>query len=298
VVSSVEIYALRLEIAERQISLLPDPDPKKTPPIGAKKISPGHNQEPPGRVERRPNKVRDLRGFWSEMNVLLDTLIGAKSPGRHDIDSVKDKIDTLHGRGVLDRSFSRALHEIAVVTALATERTALPVDSHSTLNKSVHKILDRLAELQKLTARRFEHHVLDTLNRNSPSDWSIQLDVRIRDGQFLPEASDGESEEVSARVDTLITNSREQGVVVEVRSRIESIRDEQLESLKDWLNMVPPDVAVIIIIPDGDLRKEHLSQDRRRRLRVLDWDTRSNLLMSAIHESFMAPTLLRQESRN
>ncbi|MGH4023823.1 MAG: hypothetical protein ACRDRV_04475 [Pseudonocardiaceae bacterium] len=286
VVSSVAIYAGRLEAAAVQLFSLPSEYSQSD-----EKIITLGNREALGKISRPSEKVRDLGGFRSEMNILLDRLIGAKS---HHIDSVKDKIDTLRQRGVLDKSSSRALHDIAIVTDLATEESELPVSSDKTLGNAVQKILDQLAKLQELTASRFEYHVLSTLNRNLPTDWSIQSDVRISHGQFqAATATDEKPPEVSEQVDALISDSSGQSVVVEVRSRIESIGGDQLKSLQSWLTMIPSDVAVIIVIPDGDVRREHLTQDRRRRLHVLDWDTKSDLLMSTIHESFMVPAINR-----
>ncbi|MCA1704532.1 MAG: hypothetical protein LC808_15230 [Actinobacteria bacterium] len=153
VVSSVAIYAGRLEAAAKQLrSSLPE----------AYFAGPPSNRETLVKSVKESKKVRDLGEFRSRMNILLDTLIGPKSL---DIDSVKDKIDALQHRGVLDKSSSRALHDIAVVTDVATEGAALSLNSDGTLSSSVHKILDRLADLQELTAIRFEHHVLNTLNR-------------------------------------------------------------------------------------------------------------------------------------
>lgn len=288
VVSSVAIYAAQLDTAARQLrtSLPPEYSRSDKKSDGAQ-----NNRELPGEIVKpAPKEVRDLGEFREWMDLLLAILIGPKN---REIESIQDKIDTLQHRGVLDKPSSRALYDIAVVTALATEGTALPLDSHRTLGSSVHKILGELANLQPLAASRFEHHVLETLSRNAPADWSIQSDVRIINGGFMAETTGEKLKEVVPRVDAVICDSHGQFVVVEVRSRIESTESKELESLKNTLKKISPEVPVIVVTPDGGVRREHLSQDHRRRLHVLDWDTRADLLMPTIHESFMAPLLTR-----
>jgi hypothetical protein len=147
-------------------------------------------------------------------------------------------------------------------------------------------VLRQLSKLARAAGVRFEEHVLDVLHRESPGDWKILNDAEVgSDGTLKLENDVFDDRHVRARVDAIVISNGTK-VAVEIRARI-SEDAAQLRALELWLEALPDNIPVLLVIPSGRSVNRHISKilDRSTRpVEVLSWDDQADQLIFAIRK--------------
>lgn len=237
---------------------------------------PAHNREPLGEPAALAiDDVINLVVLRTKLEHALSELAVPPPPGRF-LDSAQ-MIKVLQHRGILG-SAGGPLQEIVRIAEEAAGGAAIPQRLAMAVTNSGAALLDQLILLRRSAAARFENHVLSQLRQQLPAGWSVTFDAAFdADGKETTSA-------VAARVDALVTKQQKRAIV-EVRARVTRSAGDELAALRDWLNALPADVPVMLIMLGEALGDHELPpQHRRHRIAVLSWDEQPDQLITTLGE--------------
>jgi hypothetical protein len=238
------------------------------------------NREPKAEFEPpRDEEVTNLVMLRTKVANLLSELAVPPPPG--GIGPVTATIDVLVGRGVLDASTAQALRDTVVVADQAAAGATVPQRVAVAVENAGSAILEQLAVLRTTAAASFEDYVLDQLQERVPDGWAVDLDRSIPtgpSGAISPQAP-GRARHIW--VDALV-RADERSAVVEVRARLQQGAPGQIESVRSWVEALPPDLPILLVmLGDGlTVREQQLIEGGREgSLRILLWDLEADRLM-------------------
>jgi hypothetical protein len=254
-------------------------------------IPPTHNREPLEEPDRLPADydTDNLLTLRDHAVSLLRRLVGSARGERFL--SPSGMVRILVRRGVLDKPAASALDELFEIADQVDTGAILPGRVADTVRNSGSSVLRQLSKLARAAGVRFEEHVLDALHREAPGDWKILNDAEVgSDGTLKLESDVFDDHHVRARVDAIVISNGTK-VAVEVRARINE-DSAQLRALELWLEALPDNIPVLLVIPNGKSVNRHLSKilDRSARpVEVLSWDDQADQLISAIRKLQQLP---------
>jgi hypothetical protein len=251
-------------------------------PKAGEEVKPTQNREPLAEFAPLPvADAVDLVALRTKLENVLSEL--AYPPPVEDVTSVSRLIEVLVNRGVLEPTTAGALKEIVEIADQAAAGAVVPRKLASAVGNSGPAILDQLALLRSMAAGRFENHVLDVLQRDSPAQWLVRTDASLG-GQDGADPAVGTTFGLAARVDALVT-AGPQRAIVEVRARVHTGAPRQIAALHDWLAALPEDIPVLIVLLGHGLRGHEFRQlrsDHAHPVDVLLWDEQSDLFITAV----------------
>jgi hypothetical protein len=257
------------------------------------------NREPLASFEPLPiERVTNLVTLATEAAHRLSELAVPPPPGGFGRPSAM--IDTLLGRGVLEDQAAQALLRLVDIADQAARGAMVPPRVAIAVENSGPTILSQLDLLRTQAAARFEDHVLDTLQKRAPREWSIDIDRAIvSDDQPDKTASDAPSatRPRHARVDALVTVG-DRSAVVEVRARLQPTVPGQIDAVREWMKALPFDLPVLLIMLGEGLTARQLEQIRDGHgapVELLLWDSEAKSLIGVLNNLLGARTLRRSE---
>lgn len=197
--------------------------------------------------------------------------------------AVSATIDVLHNRGLLDISQASALQDVFDISNQVAAGASVSPRVVAAVKSSGPAILEQLALLRTVVAARFEDHVLDTLTRSRPSTWAIEVDKSISPTKQAPPAP-GISRPRSRHVDALVHDGNHV-VAVEIRAHLQPGSNRRINAVKEWLETLPQDLPVLLIVPGEGLTSRELRRvrgDRKAAIELLVWDRDANSLIAAL----------------
>jgi len=276
----VAVISSAVESLSRDVTVPPEPG-KRPSDNGA--IEPVQNREPIGELEPLPEgEITSLVLLGVQATSLVEELAYPPPPGGFGPPSAT--LSVLRRRGVLDGDQASALEELFQVASEASRGAAVTRDVGQAVRNSGRPILIQLDKLRSVAGPKFEDHVLDTLRRKLPGGWSLDTDRGIpRVGAGDP---DEPAESLHARVDALVT-ARDRSVVVEVRAKLRPGADGQIETVREWLAALPPELPVLLVmlgdrLTDRELR--WICSDREGPVEFLLWDRDADELIMTLRE--------------
>jgi hypothetical protein len=224
----------------------------------------------------------------------------AYPPPPDGVDSLSGTIDTLLGRGVLDRPTADSLRRVVDIADQAARGAMVPARVATAVENSGPAILNQLATLQTVAAAQFEDHVLDELQERAPREWSIDIDRAMPSGNQPDEETSGASAAMKsrhARVDALVSDDHQEAVV-EVRARLQPTKPGQIEAVRTWMKALPSDVPVLLIMLGRGLSARQLreiSEGHTGPVELLEWDRNSDELIKVLRGLLRAQAPERPE---
>jgi hypothetical protein len=188
-----------------------------------------------------------------------------------------------------DRPTERRLSALDV----ASLATVVPGKVARALQNAGPAILQQLTLLRTVAAPRFENHVLDRLRQRLPEGWLVEIDAAIgrasSEEDPRPRASVAS---VHARADALVRKD-DRSAVVEVRARLQPGSQAQSMALRNWLQELPFDLPVLLVVPGEGLSSSELNTLRNRRegaIELLSWDTDADSLITMVRGLLVSDT--------
>lgn len=283
------IQRLRYTLSDAQDDPAKDADPLR-PPLDDE-TPPTHNREPLEEPLPLPEgyDTGDLVALRDQAVSLLRPLAGSVGPERFV--SPSELVRVLVRRGVLDNSAASALNELFEIADEVDTGVVLSERVVRTVRSAGSSVLKQLSLLGRTAAARFEEHVLATLHRECPPNWKIFDDVEVGpDRSFELRRNRTDDRRVKARVDAVVIDRTE--VIVEVRARLKENNRAQLQALELWLETLPENRPVLLVIPNGRSASRRLGRilERSDRLvKVLSWDDEADQFISTIKKLQQTP---------
>lgn len=276
----VAVISSAVESLSRDVTVPPEPD-KRPPDNGA--IEPVQNREPIGELEPLPiDEVTSLVLLGIQAASLVEELAFPPPPGGFGPPSAT--LSVLRRRGVLDGDQASALENLFQVSNEASRGAVVTRDVAQAVRNSGQAILIQLDKLRRTAGPKFENHVLDTLRRKLPGGWTLDIDRPIpRVGAGDP---DGPAESRHASVDALVT-ARDRSAVVEIRARLQPGANVQVETVREWLAALPPELPVLLVmlgerLTDRELR--WICSGHEGPVEFLLWDRDADELIMTLRE--------------
>jgi hypothetical protein len=257
------------------------------------------NREPLADFEPLPvEEVTSLVMLRAKLGNLLSELAVPPPPG--GFGPVSATIDTLVGRGVLDAAQAQALRDAVDISDQAARGAVVPRRVAIAVENSGSAILEQLALLRTVAAARFEDHVLDSLQQQIPSQWSLDIDRSILSTSDPVRLQVGLQElgQRHARVDALVT-AADRAAVVEIRSRLQPGASGQIEAVRAWLGALPSELPVLLIMLGDALTARELksiSNGREGPVEILQWDRYAASLITTLRGLLSGPGALAPEA--
>jgi hypothetical protein len=243
-------------------------------PGDAREPSPEENREALDRPAPLPTgDVDDLVMLRTRIANLLSEI--AFPPPPAGTSRVPYTIGILHNRGVLSRRTANALQETIKIADQASAGAAVPKQVATAVGNSGQAILEQIAQLRATAAARSEEHILEVLRNKMPRGWSVDMDAPVG----------------SSRVDALVQHN-ESSAVVEVRTRLHSGDNRQIEALRQWFSALSKDMPVLLVFLGGGLNERTLrqvSEGHSAEIRVVLWDDEAATLMSELSDLIELP---------
>jgi uncharacterized protein YneF (UPF0154 family) len=249
-------------------------------------IPPTHNREPLEEPDPLPEDydTGDLLTLRDQAVSLLRRLVG--SAGSERFMPPSEMVKILVHRGVLDNPAASALDELFEIADEVNAGAVLKGRVADTVRNTGSAVLRQLSKLASTAAARFEEHVLTTLHHEAPTNWKILDDAEISpDGSLKSESDIFDDRHVRARIDAVVSNDST-NVAVEVRARLDE-DSAQLRALELWLEAVPENIPVLLVIPNSravNRRLWRILERSTRHVQVLSWDDEATQLISAIQK--------------
>jgi hypothetical protein len=247
------------------------------------------NREPLAEFARlADDEVNGLVMLRTKLTNLLFELTYPPPPG--GFGAVDSTIDVLSERGVLDDETAQALRRTVVIADQAARGATVPPRVVVAVENSGPAILEQLALLRTVAAARFEDHVLDTLQRELPVGWSVDIDRAIASDD-LPELAGALADGAKrhARVDALVSAAGQEGVI-EVRARLQPGAPGQVKAVQDWIEVLPSALPILLVMLGDRLTARELEQitgDREGPVEILQWDVEAASLMAVLRRLLM-----------
>jgi hypothetical protein len=257
------------------------------------------NREPLGDFDPLPaEEVTNLVLLRTRVANLLSELAYPPPPG--GFGPVSATIETLHKRGVLDAPQAQALRDVLDTADEAARGAIVPPRVAVAVENSGSAILEQLALLRTVAAARFEDHVLETLQRRLPPEYSVDIDRAIEsDGHPGGSAADALLPRIHhARVDALVT-AGDRSVVVEVRARLQPDSYGQIEAVREWMRALPATLPVLLVMLGEGLGPRELDRIKDGRpgpVEILLWDKDSGSLIEVLRHLLARSAELQHSS--
>lgn len=257
------------------------------------------NREPLAGFEPLPvEEVTSLVMLRAKLANLLSELAVPPPPG--GFGPVSATIDTLVGRGVLDVAQAQALRDTVDLSDQAARGAVVPRRVAIAVENSGSAILEQLALLRTVAAARFEDHVLETLQEQIPTQWSLDIDRSIVSTGSPVQLQAGVQDlgRRHARVDALVT-AADRAAVVEIRSRLQPGASGQIEAVRTWLGALPSELPVLLIMLGDALTARELkaiSNGREGTVELLQWDRYASALVPTLRDLLRGPDALAPEA--
>jgi hypothetical protein len=168
--------------------------------------------------------------------------------------------------------------------ALAAAGASVPRTVRMAAENAGPAMLEQLAILQTVAAARFEDHVLNTLTHRRPSAWAIEVDASIGGTEQAPPAPGLSRSRTFHQVDALVHDGYHV-VAVEIRAQLQPGSTRQIDAVKEWLETLPPDLPVLLVVLGEGLtsRELHRVQGvRKAAIESLAWDRDANSLIAVL----------------
>lgn len=249
-------------------------------PADGQATTPIDNREPIRDLEPLAiEEVTSLVTLSTRTTNVLNELAFPPPPG--GFGPVSGTIDVLRRRGVLETEQASALRQLNEIADEAARGALVPPRVSQAVQNSGRAILIQLDLLRTVAGRKFEEYVLDTLRKRKPDGWSMDTDHAIPRGD--PAAAGAPA---PARVDALVT-CRDRSVVVEVRARLRSGAQGQIEAVREWLAALQADLPVLLVMLGERLSDRELGLLRAGReaaVELLLWDREEDALIMALRD--------------
>jgi len=279
---NADVISTLVDALSRGMGELAEQSEPTRPAAGSESIEPIQNREPIGDFKPLPaEQVTSLVMLGTRVGNLLSEL--AYPPAAGGNVSVSATVDVLRHRGVLDDEQAAALHQTLRIADEAARGAMVPPRVAQAVQNAGTAIERQLALLRTVAAAKFEDHVLDMLRKQLPDDWSVDIDRAIPWAGLNAETPAWADAGLPrhARVDALVM-SNDRNAVLEVRARLQPGADGQIDAVREWLEALPSDLPVLLVMLGERLLRSELERIRSAHegiVEVLLWDKEASSLI-------------------